>query len=119
MKSFREHLSEAKKYYTPDMAKSLGDDMSVNWEKIDFKEFRLGLNTETEHDDDGPLDVVKTAKDLAKIVLAHLRENPKYYTKLKRIEEDAPTNSVSSGGVVGLTEPIVFRNKPKLQKRTK
>lgn len=114
MKSFREHiLLEHKKYFTPDMAKNLGDKMSVNWEEIDPKEFRLGLNTETEHDDDGPLDVVKSEKDLAKIVLAHLKEHPKYYTKLKRIEEEAPTNSIAAGGVVGLKEPIV-RKKPKI-----
>jgi hypothetical protein len=44
---------------------------------------------------------------LGRIVLAHLKEVPKYYTKLKKVEEDAPANSVGTGaGVAGLTEPV-------------
>lgn len=54
----------------------------------DDEEVEIGLKIEKEHDDDGELDVVKSRDDLIKIVLAHLREDPEYYTKLKNMEEE-------------------------------
>jgi hypothetical protein len=113
MKSFRQHLSES---FTKSSAKELGDKLSVNWEKVDLDEFTKGLSVEKEHDDGGKLDVVSSNLDLAKIVLAHLKERPDYYTKLKSVEEDVPANSISAGGVAGLREPIV-RKRPKLTHR--
>ncbi len=56
--------------------------------KIDIKQLRMGINVEKEHD--GKMgrdtDVVKNKSDLVKIAVAHLREDPKYYTKLKKVE---------------------------------
>lgn len=48
--------------------------------KFDPKEFHVGMNVELEHKDVTNGNVVKTAK----IAAAHLKENPKYYTLLKR-----------------------------------
>lgn len=90
-----------------DEAEKIGNSLSVDWSKVDLEQFRLGLSVESEHDDGTELDVVKSKKDLGRIVLAHLKEVPDYYTKLKMVEEDSPANAVGVGsGVAGLTEPI-------------
>lgn len=104
---FKEHFLTESKTFHKDEAKSIGDSLSVDWSKVDLEQFRLGLGVESEHNDGSKLDVVNSKKDLGRIVLAHLKEVPNYYTKLKKVEEDAPANAVGSGsGVAGLTEPI-------------
>jgi hypothetical protein len=113
MKSFKQHLTES---FSKEVAKELGNKLSVNWNKVDIDEFIKGLSVEKEHDDGGKLDVVSSNLDLAKIVLAHLKERPDYYTKLKSVEEDVPANSISAGGIAGLKEPII-RKRPKLSVR--
>jgi len=50
---------------------------------VDFNEFVIGMNSELEHQDVTGGDLVKTAK----IALAHLREVPDYYSKLKQYVE--------------------------------
>lgn len=118
MKSFLQHLHEssgAGKSFSKDDAKRLGDSLKIDWDKVDLEQFRIGLGVESEHDDGSDLDVVDSEKDLAKIVLAHLKEKPDYYTRLKKVEEDAPANSVAAGGVAGMTEP--FGRNQKLIKR--
>jgi len=108
MKSFKIFLSEEKKTFTKDQAKKIGDSLSVDWDKIDIEQFRMGLEVESEHDDNSELDVVNSEKDLGKIALAHLKEFPDYYTRLKKMEEDAPANAVGTGaGVAGLVEPLI------------
>jgi hypothetical protein len=56
--------------------------------KYDPEEIRMGLEVEKEHSGGMGKDVavVKSKSDLMKIVIAHLREDPKYYTKLKKAE---------------------------------
>ena len=51
--------------------------------KFNPEEFHKGMNTEMEHRDVTNGNVVKTAK----IAAAHLTENPKYYTLLKKYVE--------------------------------
>lgn len=114
--SFQQFLSEDSKYGTED-AKRIGKSLSIDWKKTDLDEFTAGLNVESEHDDGSELDVVDSELDLAKIVLAHLKEKPDYYSRLKKVEEDSvPVNSVGANGIAGLTEPIV-RKKPKAHRR--
>jgi hypothetical protein len=36
---------------------------------------------------DADINVIKKESDILKIALAHLRENPKYYTLLKKVEK--------------------------------
>ena len=77
MQSFQQFLEEqdiktlAKKYKVPE------------------DQLRMGVKVEKEHD--GPMgkdtDVVGSKEDIAKIAVAHLREGPKYYTKLKKVED--------------------------------
>lgn len=117
MRSFLTFLNEAKHTFSDEEARDLGKSLSVNWNETDFSEFKKGLSVESEHDDGGKLDVVDSKKDLAKIVLAHLKEKPDYYTKLQSVEEEVPANSISAGNVAGLKEPIVFRKRPKTLRR--
>ena len=50
---------------------------------FDPNQFHMGMNVEMEHQDVTNGNVVKTAK----IAAAHLTENPKYYTLLKKYVE--------------------------------
>ena len=56
--------------------------------KVDAKALKQGIDIESEHDgkEGKDIDVVKKPEDKAKIATAHLREDPKYYKKLKKIE---------------------------------
>jgi hypothetical protein len=54
----------------------------------DPKELCMGYEAEKEHDDGSDVDVVGSDLDLVKITVAHLREDPKYYTKLKKVHSD-------------------------------
>lgn len=51
--------------------------------KYNFSQFKQGFAVEHEHVDVTKGDPVKTAK----IVIAHLKEVPNYYTKLKKVEK--------------------------------
>lgn len=105
MKTFKTFITEAVKY-SKDEAIEIGKLLSVDWNKVDIEQFRMGLEVESEHDY-GDFDVVKSKSDLGKIVLAHLDELPDYYTRLKKMEEDAPANAVGSGEMMaGLREPV-------------
>lgn len=62
------------------MCKQVGDKLGANWKEIDLDEFCDGMLHEEEHKDVTGGSAEKTAK----IVLAHLKENPKYYSKLEQ-----------------------------------
>jgi len=80
-----------KKEVTSEQAKEIGRMLAVNWSKFDIEQFRLGMNVELEH---GTIDshTNVTGNDLlvtGKIALAHLNEFPDYYTRLRKMEDDA------------------------------
>jgi len=60
-------------------AKAIGQKLQVNFDRIPFDEFVKGIAEEFEHTDITNADLEMTAK----IALAHLEEEPHYYTKLK------------------------------------
>ena len=69
-------------------AKSIGDALKVNWNKVCIREFRKGLKVEQEHGGKSKTNVtnndpVKTGK----IALAHLNEMKDYYSKLDKMEK--------------------------------
>jgi len=66
-----------------ELAKKAGIDVS----KFDDNELKMGFEVEKEHDDGSDVDVVNNDTDLVKITVSHLREDPKYYSKLKKVEE--------------------------------
>lgn len=111
-KKLRQVLSEAR--FSKSDAKRIGALMDVDWADTDLEQFRRGLEVESEHNQGDELDVVNNNKDLAKIVLAHLKELPNYYDKLDKMEEDAPANVAGSGNIAGLIgDPVVRRKKKK------
>jgi hypothetical protein len=77
--------------FTLKEARAIGDEIRVNWKKIPLDEFRMGLHVELEHGLHDPQTNV-TDDDLiatGKIALAHLKEFPDYYTRLKKMESEA------------------------------
>lgn len=77
--------------FTSEEAKWTGDQLGIDWNKFDIEQFRMGLEVELEHGTIDPVTNV-TNDDLtmtAKIALAHLKEIPDYYTRLRKMEEEA------------------------------
>jgi len=70
--------------FTREEAERAADSLKVDFseEKFGLSEFVAGINVEREH-----ADVSKDASTLGKITLAHLRETPDYYKKLKQVEK--------------------------------
>lgn len=72
-------------------AMNIGKKIGIKWENVPFtiKDFKQGLKVEFEHGSKDPEtdvthdDPVKTGK----IAWAHLKEDPKYYQKLKKVEK--------------------------------
>ncbi len=79
------------KQVTPEEAKQVGDSIGVNWQVYDLEQFRMGLEVESEHGSHDPqTNVTHDDMDVTgKIAWAHLKEIPDYYTRLKRMEEEA------------------------------
>jgi hypothetical protein len=78
----------SKKEFTNEEARQIGDQIGVDWSKINLEEFRMGLHVELEHGTETAQTNV-TNDDPAmtgKIALAHLLELSDYYTRLKEME---------------------------------
>jgi hypothetical protein len=71
-------------------ARKIGDEIGVEWDKVDFGQFHKGINVEMEHGSVDPqTDVIGNNLSAAgKICWAHLKELPDYYSKLERIEKE-------------------------------
>jgi hypothetical protein len=72
-------------------ARRVGDAIGVDWSRFALEDFRDGMDVEFEHGSHDPQTDV-TGDDpilTGKIVLAHLKEFPDYYVRLKRMEEEA------------------------------
>ncbi|MDH3423182.1 MAG: hypothetical protein OEN00_09320 [Gemmatimonadota bacterium] len=77
--------------FSDEEARSIGDDIGVEWTRIPLEEFRMGLAVELEHGAHDPATDV-TNDDFVvtgKIALAHLNEFPDYYTRLAKMEAEA------------------------------
>ncbi len=72
-------------------ARRIGDQLKVDWNKIDLEQFRMGLAVELEHGLRSPETNVTNDDELTtgKIALAHLYEFPDYYTRLDQLEKEA------------------------------
>ncbi|HMR00332.1 MAG TPA: hypothetical protein PKE39_15020 [Ignavibacteria bacterium] len=86
--------------FTAEEAMWAGEQIGMDWQKYDLEQFRMGLEVEMEH---GLIDPVTniTGDDLvmtAKIALAHLKEIPDYYTRLKKMEKEAKIEFASKKG---------------------
>ncbi len=79
------------KGFTAEEAKSIGEKLGVDWTKFDVEQYRMGMEVELEH---GLVDQDTNVTDdnilvTGKIALAHLKEYPDYYTRLKIMETEA------------------------------
>ncbi len=84
-------LVSAKKHFTAEQAKEIGEKLGVKWDRFDVEQFRKGMDVELEH---GTVDANTNVSDddpliTGKIALAHLNEFPDYYTRLEKMEEEA------------------------------
>jgi hypothetical protein len=72
-------------------SKKIGDDLGINWKKVDMNEFTKGVNIEFEHGTKYPeTNVTNNDKKMTgKIAWAHLKEFPDYYTRLEKLEKKA------------------------------
>jgi hypothetical protein len=80
-----------------DDARRIGESIGIDWQSASFdvEQFRAGMEVELEHGRRDPATDV-TGDDLVvtgKIALAHLNEFPDYYTRLKRMEDEAHDDS--------------------------
>jgi len=79
------------KSFTMAEARTIGDQIGIDWETYDIEQFRMGLEVELEHGNSDPQTNVTNGDEVmtGKIALAHLKEIPDYYTRLKQMEAEA------------------------------
>jgi hypothetical protein len=68
-------------------AKRIGNEIGINWSEVNLVQFTMGMNEELEHGKKDPQTNV-TNDNLTitgKIAFAHLKEDPNYYSKLKKV----------------------------------
>lgn len=69
------------------IARKLAKEYNINLNVIDLDEFLFGLKVELEH-----RDITKGYYNLTtKIVIAHLKEDPRYYYYLRKMEHNRET----------------------------
>jgi len=75
--------------FSNEEARKIGDELGIDWTKIDFEQFRMGLEVELEHGSADPRTNVTNNDPIltGKIAWAHLHELPDYYTRLKKLED--------------------------------
>ena len=81
----------AKKHFTTEQARQIGNTLGIDWSHFDVEQFRMGLDVELEHGLRDPFTNV-TGNDpilTGKIALAHLNEFADYYTRLEKMEREA------------------------------
>ena len=81
----------AKKHFTIEQARDIGEKLGIDWNRVDVEQFRMGLDVELEHGLHDPSTNV-TGNDpilTGKIALAHLKEFADYYTRLEKMEREA------------------------------
>ena len=81
----------SKKSFTIEEAKTIGEELSIKWDRFDVEQFRMGMDVELEHGTRDPSTNVTNDDSLTtgKIALAHLNEFPDYYERLEKLEEEA------------------------------
>jgi hypothetical protein len=89
----------ARKSFSRDEARRVGEEIGVDWASAPFDEeqLRAGMDVELEHGRRDPRTDVTNDDPVmtGKIALAHLNEFPDYYTRLGRMEEEAQRDHAS------------------------
>jgi len=81
----------AKKHFTAEEAKKVGEALGIDWSQFDVEQFRMGMDVELEHGLVDPHTNVTNDDPImtGKIALAHLNEFADYYIRLDKMEEEA------------------------------
>lgn len=81
----------SKPRFTAEQANAIGQQLGIDWSTFDVEQFRMGMDVELEHGSRDPHTNVTGNDPLTtgKIALAHLNEFPDYYTRLKKMEDEA------------------------------
>lgn len=81
----------AKKQFTTEQARQIGETLGIDWKRFDVEQFRMGLDVELEHGLADPSTNVTNNDPIltGKIALAHLNEIADYYTRLVKMEREA------------------------------
>lgn len=81
----------AKKHFSSEEAKTIGEKLGLDWSQFDVEQFRMGMDVELEHGSHDSDTNVTNDDPLTtgKIALAHLKEFPDYYTRLEKMEKEA------------------------------
>lgn len=68
--------------------RELGEQVGIDFDVVDFEEFKMGLAEEFEHGSRDPETNITNDDPVmtAKIAWAHLKEMPDYYTRLRKME---------------------------------
>lgn len=71
--------------------KRIGDTLGIDWNTVEFEQFRMGLAVEMEHGShDQETDVTHDDPlTTGKIAWAHIKEFPDYYARLEKMEAEA------------------------------
>ena len=87
--------------FTFEEARRIGTEIGIDWDTspFDVDQFRQGLDVELEHGSHDPQTNVSESDPIVtgKIALAHLKEFPDYYTRLKRMESEAEESWAEQG----------------------
>lgn len=77
--------------FTKEEALNIGKTIGIDFNKIDLKQFQMGLEVELEHGTRFPKANVTNDDPIltGKIAYAHLLEFPDYYTRLAELEKEA------------------------------
>ena len=86
-------MTTTNKHFSVDEARRIGTEIGIDWDTspFDVDQFRDGLDVELEHGLHDPGTDVTGSDPVVtgKIALAHLKEFPDYYTRLKKMEMEA------------------------------
>jgi len=83
---------EKGKDYTEKVILAFAKRNSIDISKFDMQQLKLGMSVEMEHGSEMGFEVDVTNDEpdsTLKIVLAHLKKEPKYYTKILKNEKDS------------------------------
>ncbi len=83
----------ANEHFTAEEARRIGTEIGIDWDvsPFDVEQFREGLDVELEHGTHDSQTNVSGSDPIVtgKIALAHLKEFPDYYTRLRKMELEA------------------------------
>ena len=94
---------EAGKKVSADEARSIGEQIGIDWDSspFDVEEFRAGMEVEFEHGSHDPQTNVTNDDPVmtGKIAWAHLKEFSDYYDRLRQMEAEAEAEAEGEGGL--------------------